>query len=167
MKKDILIWLAVHLVIFAIFYYIKLDYENSFKFRLVDYFSENNEDGLLAFLFIETASKNEVEIREYSNVVFKKHNSFLNSIDSTKVIVIYYFNRKDSSIIPPEYLTKLKLRYPKVSNLSQKINYYPNGYVYTSYKSKKKVKNIAKDSLFKTAVFAPKLGFHSKDILKN
>ena len=167
MKKDIIIWLAVHIIIFAIFYYIKIDYENTFKFRLVDYFSENNEDGLLAFLFIETALIDENEIREYSNIVFKKHNSFLNSKDSTKVIVIYYFNRKDSASIPSEYLTKLKLRYPKVSDLSKKINYYPEGYVYTSYKSRKKVKNIAKDSLFKTAVFAPKTGFHSKDILKN
>jgi len=154
-------------VVFTGINLIKYNYDNNSVFAVVDSFTEKNDNGLLSFVFIKTKSFDEKEISKYSKFVFENHNSLKNKDDSTKILVIYYFNPSDSALIPPEYLSKLKLKYPKVNNLSKKINYYPNGYVYTSYKSHKKVKNIAKDSIFRTAVFAPKVGFKSKDILKN
>ncbi len=155
------------ILVFAGLNLIKYNYENNHKFMIIDSFSEKNENGLLSFFFVKTRLKEEKEISKYSKLIFKSHKILQNKDDSTKIIVVYYFNPSDSAKIPPEYLSKLKIKYPNVNNLSKKINYYPNGYVYTSYKSHKKVKNIAKDSIFKTPVFAPKVGFKSKDILKN
>lgn len=167
MKNAKYILLFYLIIVFSGLNLIKYNYENNNIFAIIDSFTEKNETGLLSFVFIKTKSFDEKEISKYSKIVFENHNSLKNKNDSTKILVIYYFNPSDSALIPPEYLSKLKLKYPKVNNLSKKINYYPNGYVYTSYKSHKKVKNIAKDSIFRTAVFAPKFGFKSKDILKN
>jgi hypothetical protein len=167
MKKDLIIYVSCFLIIFFSLLLIKINYENIYKFKTNNYFTENNEIGLLSFIFIETEELSEIEIKNHSKKVFKEHKSLDIHQDSTKVLIIYYFNKLDSAKIPNEYLSRLKIKYPKVNNLSQKINYYPNGYVYTNYKSKRKVKNIAKDSLFKTAVFAPKSGVNAKEILKN
>lgn len=167
MKRDLIIYISSFLTIFIGLLIIKINYEDNYKFKTNNYFTENNDIGLLSFIFIETSELSEFEIKNHSKKVFKEHKSLDIHQDSTKVLIIYYFNKLDSAEIPPEYLSRLKIKYPKVNNLSQKINYYPNGYVYTTYKSKRKVKNIAKDSLFKTAVFAPKAELNAKDILKN
>ncbi len=167
MKRDLLIYFMTFLALFLILFYIKFDYEANYKFKLSNFFTENNDNGLMSFIFIETQVKTTNELKDYSNLVFKEHISLATNSDSTKIVVIYFFDKSDSAKIPDDYLSRLKMKYPKVNNLSNKINYYPNGFVYTSYSSRHKVKNIAKDSLFKTAVFAPKTGVNAKDILKN
>lgn len=167
MKLDIYISLITYLSIYFIFEYIAHEYETENKYKLYDHFTEMNDKGLFTFAFVETQNFDEKELKKFSNRIFKEHESFKNDSVVTKILVAYFFNRKDSNKVPPAYLTRLKLKYPKVNNLSQKINYYPNGYVYTTYKSKAKVKNIAKDSLFKTPVFAPKKEFKSINLLKN
>lgn len=167
MKKELIISSSILILLFLILLLVEYDYEKKNVLKVSDHFTEINHKGLFTFVFVESKEFDEVRIKEFSRQIFREHKSFENDSIKTKILVAYYFNRQDSTKVPPAYLSKLKMKYPNVNNLSQKINYYPNGYVYTTYKSRAKVKNIAKDSLFKTPVFAPKKEFKSKNLLKN
>lgn len=139
---------------------------SSRKYEIVDYFIDTSDYGKMVFMFIETESTSEQYLKYVAETIFSTHPDLQHSDSMLIVMVAHFFSRADTAVPPGEVIEKLKSDYPNTSGLEKRLDYIPAGYVYTAFSRQIPDLGLPQDSLFKTAVFVPKLGIKARDVLK-
>lgn len=136
------------------------------NYEIIDSFIDTSDYGKMVFMFIETESRAEPYLKYVAETIFSTHPDLQHNDSQLVVMVAHFFSRDDTVPPPQKVLDKLKLDYPHTKNLEKRLDYIPDGYVYTAFSHEVAGLDVPQDSLFQTAIFVPKFGIKARDVLK-
>lgn len=154
----------ISLILLLAFYFLVI--HSPFKVIIADSFFEKGKEADVYFYFLEVNRLDSSRIEEYANKLFS---DFIQDKDNDKTILMvsHFYIYDDAKKLDDSIKKNLLLRYPKSENLSEKLNYFYSGYIFT--KSNRKLKRFNNNDFrfFKSDFIAPKREYQAKYILKN
>lgn len=136
------------------------------KYEITDYFIDTSDYGKIVFMFVETSSKNEKYLQFAAETIFSTHPDLEEKDSMLVVLIVHFFSRESAEEPPNEVIAKLRADYPHAKDLEARLDYIPDGFVYTAFSREVPGLDVPQDSLFQLPIFVPKLGIKARDVLK-
>lgn len=160
-KAYVFAGLGLSILVFAIL----MNYSNP-KFDIVDIYTDSTAGNKFIFLFVETKSDSKDELMKWAKNI-KASDNLLDMPYKTdlSILTVYFYSPEDTIKLNEELESSLKEKYSDKYDFTHKLNYDPKGWQYIGH-TDASINDMPSDSVFRTHIFVPKMGYRASEFLK-